>query len=326
MTPIPVVILFGPTASGKTAVLEGLFAREPPLVPAEVVSADSMQVYRGLDIGTAKPSAALCRRLPHHLIDIRDIREQWTVGDFVREADRICEDIYRRGKLPVVSGGTGFYLKHFVLGLPAAPPSSQTIRDELKHELAQKGAPALLAQLQAVDPETASHVHPHDTYRLLRALEVYRLTGKPLSAYPRYGGNAPRPSYRFLLLGIHRHRDDLYRRINERVAAMMQAGLSAEVQRLWQQGYRPGDPGMRAIGYQEFFTEEGDLHSDVEQVAALIAQHTRQYAKRQITFFKSLSGVHWISVEEDEKGFISTIQQKIQDFVGTSSFMPSKVV
>jgi tRNA dimethylallyltransferase len=315
---IPVCILFGPTASGKTAVLDRLFtggAGEDPVCPAEVVSADSMQVYRGMDIGTAKPGLEERRRLPHHLIDIRNPDEQFTAGDFVRLADAACLDISRRGKLPVVSGGTGFYLNNFIRGLPGAPPSDGKIRAALKAEYQNRGAAALMEELRALDPVSAGRIHINDEYRLLRALEVFRLTGRPLSSYPVSGGAAhnaagddaggapgPRPAYRFLIIGLERPREDLYRRINERCAAMFRAGLPAEAAGLWKKGYSPKDPGLRAIGYREFFIEDSPgvfrLSEDLAAVEALAAQNSRRYAKRQITYFASLEGVIWTAPED----------------------------
>ncbi|MDR0623883.1 MAG: tRNA (adenosine(37)-N6)-dimethylallyltransferase MiaA [Treponema sp.] len=319
--PIPVYILFGPTASGKTAVLARLFTEgmgDVPVCPAEVVSADSMQVYRGLDIGTAKPGPEERRRLPHHLVDIRNPDEQFTAGDFVRLADAACVDIARRGKLPVVSGGTGFYLKNFILRLPEAPPSDPEIRAELKTEFRRRGAAALMEELRAADPVSAGRIHLNDEYRLLRALEVFRLSGRPLSSYAFSGGGTvngtadngsggarsglSRPSYRFLIIGLKRPREELYRRINERCTAMFRAGLPEEAAGLWKKGYTPKDPGLRAIGYREFFVEdEGGayrLSGDFAAVEALAAQNSRRYAKRQMTYFASLPDVRWMAPED----------------------------
>jgi tRNA dimethylallyltransferase len=293
----PVFVLFGPTASGKTELLESLFAgnavcREAPLPRAEIVSADSMQVYRGMDIGTAKPSATLRAVFPHHLIDIRNPREPFNAGDFVRLADAACADIARRGRLPVVSGGTGFYLRNFIYGLSEAPPSDSALRAALKTELAEKSAECLFAELARRDGESASRIHPNDTYRLLRALEVCRLTGRPLASFAVR--DTPRAAYRFLIVELRRPRGDLYRRIDERCRAMFRQGLAEEATRLFREGYTPDDPGMRAIGYREFFVDDGGeggrwrLSGDREGVMALIARNSRRYAKRQITFFASI--------------------------------------
>jgi tRNA dimethylallyltransferase len=297
---VPVFVLFGPTASGKTEILERSFAVPGAPIAGEVVSADSMQVYRGMDIGTAKPGAELLARLPHHLIDIRNPDEQFNAGEFVRLADEACADINARGKLPLISGGTGFYLRNFVLGLPETPPSDGEIRRAVKAELQAKGIAALAEELARCDPVSAGRIHINDEYRLLRALEVFRLTGRPLSSYAVSGARTAgdRPSYRFLILGLRRPREEVYRRINERCAGMFRQGLPSEARRLFEAGYTPEDPGMRAIGYREFFTEgEGGAWRFIEEsagVETLAARNSRRYAKRQETFFASLPGVKWI--------------------------------
>ncbi|MDR3335894.1 MAG: tRNA (adenosine(37)-N6)-dimethylallyltransferase MiaA [Treponema sp.] len=302
---IPVLLLFGPTGSGKTEFLEQLFTGSDPVCPAEVISADSMQVYRGMDIGTAKPSPELLSALSHHLINIRSPQEQFNAGEFVRLADEKAADIFRRGKLPVVSGGTGFYLSNFMLGLPPAPPSDPAIRQALQEELRIRGAAALAGELAACDPLSAGRIHLNDEYRLLRALEVYRLSGRPLSSFPLQGihgvtGSAPgRPLYRFLLIGLKRPREEVYRRIDLRCQQMFREGLPGEVQRLWEEGLRPGDPGIKAIGYREFFLEDREgrwrQREDLAGVEAIVARNSRRYAKRQITYFAMLPGVRWIS-------------------------------
>jgi tRNA dimethylallyltransferase len=298
MKGIPVLVLFGPTASGKTALLEQLFIRNP-VCKAEIISADSMQVYRGMDIGTAKPSPAEQARLRHHLIDIRDINEQFNAGEFVRLAGEAIRSAAGRNALPVVSGGTGFYLKNLILGLPAAPPSDPAIRKVLKEELAVSGSAPLLKELALTDPVSAERIHPNDTYRLLRALEVIRLTGKPLSSFSAN----EEPAFRFFVVGIKREREELYRRINERTGTMFKAGLADEARKLYEAGFSPNDPGMRAIGYREFFVQDTDsappsvsykLSDDLAGVQALIAQNSRRYAKRQLVFFNSIPGVKWL--------------------------------
>jgi tRNA dimethylallyltransferase len=319
----PVLLLFGPTASGKTEILEQLFTGSCPLCRGEVISADSMQVYRGMDLGTAKPSKELLSRLPHHLIDIRDIKEQFNAGEFVRLADGAAREIRRRGALPVVSGGTGFYLANFVAGLPETPPSDAHIRAALREELGEKGAAALMEELAAGDPVSAGRIHLHDEYRLLRALEVLRLTGRPLSGYPRPGfpgdaGDATpggfRRGYRFLLVALDRPRAEVYRRIDSRCDAMFRAGLPGEVRRLWEAGYGPGDPGMKAIGYREFFVEDGaggfGFAEDTEAVRDLAARNSRRYAKRQLTFFASLPRVHWVPAGGDAAARIGELVER----------------
>jgi tRNA dimethylallyltransferase len=324
--PIPVLVLFGPTASGKTNVLFRLFGPGTAFpCGAEIISADSMQVYRGMDIGTAKPSIEERERLPHHLIDILDPNEQFSVGDFVRLAGEAIADIARRGKLPVVSGGTGFYLKNLIQGLPEAPPSDAQIRATLKLELREKGATALISELARFDPVSAQKIHCNDEYRLLRALEVLRLTGRPLSSYASLGaaGGEDRGGFqrRFLVIGLSRPREELYRRINERCAAMFAQGLPDEVKKLYDAGYTPHDPGLRAIGYREFFVQDDEdpgayrLSQDLDGLQALIAQNSRRYAKRQITFFASLPQAKWLPVGKDDADTAHHLQAELRDFL-----------
>ncbi|TFG84477.1 MAG: tRNA (adenosine(37)-N6)-dimethylallyltransferase MiaA [Spirochaetales bacterium] len=286
-----VLALFGPTACGKTDLLERLFLSNDRSFsrPVVVVSADSVQVYRGLDIGSAKPDERLLSRLPHKLLDIRDPCEQFSVGDFVRLADEACQGIIANGGLPVLSGGTAFYIRAFIMGLPVTPSSDPAVRTAIQEEFARLGADALYAELKRVDPPSASRIAPADHYRIARALEVYRFAGRPLSSYAL--PETPRARWDTLALAIDRPRAELYDRINARVDAMMAAGLRGEVQSLREAGYKADDPGMRAIGYAEFLSaglDEGD-----SVIAARIRLHTRRYAKRQLTFMRGMPGVLW---------------------------------
>jgi len=322
--PIPVLVLFGPTASGKTGILLELFSSANG-IHAEVVSADSMQVYRGMDIGTAKPSAQERARLPHHLIDIRSPSQQFNVGDFVRLADEACLQISGRGNLPVVSGGTGFYLKNFIMGLSEAPPCDMKIRAALKWELVERGAAALMEELAACDPASAQRIHINDEYRLLRALEVFRSCGRPLSSFEA-SAKEKRANFRFIIIGLSRPREELYRRINLRCAQMFQRGLAEEVRSLYEAGFTPNDPGLRAIGYREFFVEDlakdqdeprkWRLSKDTDGVQALVAQNSRRYAKRQLTFFagacRNIPGVIWIECGRDEAETTARIREELE--------------
>jgi len=288
-----VFVLFGPTGIGKTELLRRLGYH------MEIISADSMQVYRGMDIGTAKPTPEERAKTPHHLIDIRNPDEQFNAGDFVRLAEEACNAALARGALPVVSGGTGFYIKNLVMGLSEAPPSDKNLRVELKNELAERGAYSLMEELAGADLVSVGRIHINDEYRLLRALEVFRLTGRPLSSYKEKAASP----FRFLLVGLRRSREELYRRINERTAAMFRAGLPGEVKRLYEAGFTPENPGLRAIGYREFFVRDPGgawrLSEDHAGVEALVAQNSRRYAKRQMTFFASIPDVKWIDCEGD---------------------------
>jgi tRNA dimethylallyltransferase len=260
----------------------------------QVVSADSMQVYRHLNIGTAKPSPEVLARLPHHLLDIVDPHTQFSAGEFVKRADEAVELIRGEGGIPVVSGGTAFYLRNYVYGLPASPPSDPLIRQAISELVQARGLAALYGELQAADPAYAATIGPSDRSRVLRALEVWRATGRPLSSFGV--PSRPRPGRRFLLVALERPRDELKARIDRRVDRMFDAGLAAEVAALRARGYTSADPGMKAIGYREFFECDGDAERAREQ----IKRHTRQYARRQLVFFRSVPGVRWIPAADTD--------------------------
>ena len=295
---IPVLVVFGPTASGKTALAQAFFASGSNPVPegagdvfrgkAEIISADSMQVYRGMDIGTAKPDATFLQSLPHHLLDICDPREQFCAGDFVRLADIACADIHARKKIPVILGGTAFYIKNFLYGLPETPQSDPEIRRHFLERMQNEGASKLLGELALVDPESARRIHIHDEYRIVRALEVFYASGRPLSSFvlPEHY----RSGYRFLVLALERPRDELYARIDRRVDEMFASGLEAEFRALVEAGYTKDDPGMQAIGYREFFMTDPP-GSDTSLISAQIKLDSRKYAKRQETFIRSIPSV-----------------------------------
>lgn len=290
----PVVLfLFGPTAVGKTGVLEALSDR-----PIEVISADSMQVYRGMDIGTAKPDRSLRERLPHHLIDIRDPDEQYDVGAFVTEANRAIEAIHERGRVSVVAGGTGYYFRHLLYGLPQAPPSDPKVREQVQREIDRMGLAEMHRTLASVDPQAALRIHPHDAYRIGRALEIYRQTGRGPSGFA--AGGPARADVAVTSCALDRDREELRSRIRARVESMFDQGLRHEVERLVDRGYGPGDPGLRAIGYREFFDAAGGLRpaEEDEAIAAEITGSTRRYAKRQRTFFRRLPRVLEIPAQE----------------------------
>ena len=291
--PARVILLFGPTAVGKTDLLVRLFAGR-----GEIISADSMQVYRYMDVGTAKPGPDVLSSLPHHLIDIKYPDEQYNAGEFVHEADRLVPEIEARGRVPVVSGGTAFYFRNFIYGLPEAPPGDEEIREGLRRELEAEGAEALYRELERVDPVTAGRITPTDTYRILRALEVYRVAGSPLSAHTVR--EEPRTRYRFLVIGLDRPRKDLYGRIDRRVDGMFEKGLADEFKRLLSLGYGREDPGLKAIGYREFFEMREEGCPSLGEIRERIKRNTRRFAKRQITFFKRMPGIRWFRPGEEE--------------------------
>jgi tRNA dimethylallyltransferase len=261
----------------------------------EIINADSMQVYRGMDIGTAKPGRDVLKRLPHRLLDVVDPNQQFNAGEFTRHADRLITEIRRKSGIPLVAGGAAYYLRCFMYGLPAAPAGAPRIRRELKEQLKSRGLSYLRQELEQVDPATAAALDDRDSYRIVRALEVYRTAGKPLSAYPV--PREMRKGYRFLCIGLERPREELYRRIDTRVDRMFTLGLADEVRTLISRGYTAADPGMKGIGYREFFEmRKGCLNSS--GLKALIKTNSRRYAKRQMTFFRSIPGVRWYAPEQ----------------------------
>ncbi|MGP1576939.1 MAG: tRNA (adenosine(37)-N6)-dimethylallyltransferase MiaA [Treponema sp.] len=298
-TPIPVVLLYGPTACGKTQLADSLFSSDyetsqvnyccsPFKGCVEIVSADSVQVYKGLRIGAAQPDKQLCKRLPHHLVGFCDPAQEFSVADFVARADVLCSEIYARGKLPVILGGTGFYIKHFMYGLPITPQADPLLRVRIQERLTREGAAALHKELETFDPISAKKIHVNDAYRIVRAHEVFEATGKPLSYFST--STTYRAGYRFCPLYLTCPRAELYRRIEQRTDAMFTDGLLQEFTDLYCSGYREAHPAMKAIGYHEFFEANplDPIHAKKEIVIELIKKNTKRYAKRQQTFFQTL--------------------------------------
>ncbi|MCD6121983.1 MAG: tRNA (adenosine(37)-N6)-dimethylallyltransferase MiaA [Spirochaetales bacterium] len=289
----PVILLFGPTSVGKTVLLTEVFKED-----YEIISADSMQVFKYMDIGTAKPSKEIRDLVPHHLIDIIEPSEQFNTGRFVKRADALIPEILKRGKIPVISGGTAFYLKTFMYGLPQTPVANADIRKELHAVFKRKGVEYLYDELKKVDPESARRIEKRDYYRIIRALEVYRIGGKPLSEYRT--STQKRKLYKFLFLGLIRQREQLYESINKRVDDMFRMGLKEEVAGLIDMGFIWDDPGMRGIGYREFARfQEGCV--TYESVKEEIKKNSRRYAKRQITYLKNIKEIRWYFPAEQDK-------------------------
>lgn len=282
------IALVGPTGSGKTAVSLALAERWG----AEIVNCDSRQVFRGLDIGTAKPTAAERARVPHHLFDVVDPDAPFDAARYAALARTAIADIQRRGRRAIVVGGTGFYLKALRVGLFAGPAADAALRARLVAE--EDAAPgALHARLAAVDPRTAARLAPRDRLRLVRALEVFELTGRPLSDWHAAQATEALP---MRVLGLQVERGELYRRLDARCEAMLTAGLLDEIRGLWTRGYGPELPALRSIGYREMGAH---LRGDMDRGAALAAMQraTRQFAKRQLTWFRADPTVAWTTPE-----------------------------
>ena len=279
--------LAGPTASGKTAAALAIAAE----LPVEIISVDSALVYRGMDIGTAKPSAAELAAVPHHLIDIRDPRQAYSAAEFVRDATRLVHEIHARGRHPLLVGGTMLYFKALFGGLDDMPPAYAQVREQIEAEAQARGWPALHAELRRVDPPTAARLPPGDTQRIQRALEVYRVTGRPLSSFHTRRDDAqPSAAARATTLISLEPQDRawLHARIAQRFDAMLAQGLLAEVQRLRARGDLHADlPAMRCVGYRQAW-EALDGLFPLSELRERGIYATRQLAKRQITWLRSM--------------------------------------
>jgi tRNA dimethylallyltransferase len=286
-----VAALVGATAVGKTAVALALAQG----LSGEIVNADSLQVYRELDIGTAKPSQEERELIPHHLIDVADPPEPYDAARFCREGRAVLHDLTRRGVPPLVVGGTGLYLKALLSGLFAQGEPVAGVRDRVRQELASLGLPALYARLIHWDPATASRLHPHDTYRILRALEVMAATGKPLSEFIAAHRFQDTP-FQVLKLGLRLDREELYRRIDLRVELMLEAGWLDEIEGLLHR-YPPDLKPLQALGYRHLINYLTGRWS-WDEALTLLTRDTRRYAKRQLTWFGSDPAVRWFTPDQ----------------------------
>lgn len=290
-----ILAIVGPTASGKTK-MGVLLARK---YNGEVVSIDSMQIYKGMVIGTAAPTPEETNGIPHHMVSVADPGENWSAAKFTRAAGACIEDILSRGKLPVLVGGTGLYLDAVIAGRTfASGASGGAHRLALQNELETKGIEPLLAELRRVDPASAERLHPADTKRILRALEVYRETGETISRHNEETRTLP-PKYDAVYIGLaFRSREDMKERIDLRVDRMMEAGLPDEVRALLAAGIPRDSTALQAIGYKELLPAlEGE--KSIEEAAEEIKLRSRQYAKRQLTWLRRNPAIHWIYWEKE---------------------------
>jgi len=288
------LVLMGPTASGKSA----LAMRAAPELGAEIVSMDSMMVYRGMDIGTAKPTTEERERVRHHLIDIVEPTEEYSVGRFCEDAESVMEGIRERGKRALVVGGTALYWRALTRGLFAGPPASWEVRSRLKEEAGEKGTAALHEVLRKADPEAAEKIHPNDLRRIVRALEVMELTGRPMSEMQKSSPGIVDPK-EAVVAAVKVPRELLYERINRRVEAMFEAGLVKEVEGLVGKHGNLGRSASQALGYREAL-EYLDEARGLEETVELVKKKTRHFARRQLTWLRGFEETRWVETEDPE--------------------------
>lgn len=306
-----IITIAGPTASGKTA-LSILLAKE---MDGEIVSCDSMQVYKDMDIGTAKPTPEEQQGIPHHMLSVAEPWEDFSVSRYCAMADPIVEDILRRGKSPIIVGGTGLYMDALIRGNAFAPCPSTGRREELETLAASQGIEAVIERLRAVDPESAARLHPSDQKRIIRAMEVYLETGMTITEHNRKTQEIP-PKYHPIRFALtDRQRQTLYDRIDRRVDAMAEAGLIEEIQGLLARGIPEKCTAMQAIGYKEFVAA---LHGDcsLEEAAGQVKQSSRRYAKRQLTWFRRNPENIWLIREDGQTSMeiLDSARQYLRDF------------
>lgn len=291
---LPIILLAGPTGVGKTALSLDLASR----LSTEIVNADSMQVYRFMDIGTAKPTAAERARVPHHLLDVVDPDEPFDAAAYADLARRTVAGLHRQGKIPLVVGGTGLYMKVLTRGICQGPIVDPAVRLDLKRRLEAEGIASLHAELKSADAVLGASLHPNDRQRILRALEVFRSTGRPLSDW-QASHRFEQALYPTVKLFLHRDREELYQRINRRVIEMMESGFLDEVRGLLRMGYGPELKPMQSLGYRQLALH---LVSGLPLEAAVeeIQRETRRYAKRQLTWFRGDPELHWMDADDAE--------------------------
>ena len=288
------VVLFGPTAVGKTALTEELFSKG-----FEIINADSVQVYRFLDIASAKPEKELVEKIPHHLVDIRFPWEQYNSGDFCKDAERLIKEINERGNIPLITGGTAYYFKQLLYGPSSTPESNPKTREEIQRTIDDIGLDKAYEMLMSLDMEAAKKIDKNDRYRISRALEVIKDTGRPLSSFPV--SDTLREDIDFVIIGLKREKKELEERIRKRVDIMFDSGAVREMKALLSMGADLSWPGMQGIGYREWFNamESGEVNISI--IKDMIIRSSIKYAKRQMTFFSSFSDTLWFSPNDIEK-------------------------
>jgi tRNA dimethylallyltransferase len=304
-----VIVIAGPTAVGKSA-----FAIElAKLLHGEIISADSMQVYRGMDIGTAKLPLSERQEIPHHLIDIRDVRDVFNVVDFYYEARHLCQEIIARGSVPIVVGGSGFYLHSLIYGPPSGPPSVLELRKNLEEELKLEGVDAMYEKLKQLDPQYAATITKGDKQKIIRAIEIIKLTGKKVSKLSWKSRRKPQ-NYEFHCWFLYKPKDHLYRQIDKRCEKMLQDGFLDEVSQLESQGLRENTSAAQSIGYRQAldYLETKGTKEDYKSFVEKFKQSTRNYAKRQLTWFRKEPTFRWLDLCLHD--FEVAVDMVIQDY------------
>jgi tRNA dimethylallyltransferase len=301
------LVLLGPTAVGKT----NLSLQIAHAWNCEIISGDSMQVYRGMDIGTAKATLEERREIPHHMIDIHDPDDPFSAAEFQERTARLIADITARGKLPFIVGGTGLYIESLCYRYQFSETGSdEAFRRELTDIAEREGGEAIWERLKSVDPSTAERLHANDWRRTIRALEVHHLTGKTMSE--QLSGQKKESPYHLCLIGLTMERQMLYNRIEERIDAMMAQGLLQEVRSLLDQGYAPDNVSMQGLGYKELV---GYLngHVSLDEAVRMLKRDTRHFAKRQLSWFRHMNDISWVDITDTEN--FSAQYEKINDII-----------
>ena len=307
----PLIILTGPTAVGKTSLSIGL----AKAVGGEIISADSMQVYRHMDIGSAKITSKEMDGVSHHLIDVLDPREEFNVVRFQTMAKKAMEGIYDRGHIPIVTGGTGFYIQALLYDVDFKEnDGGGEIRQNLEHLCEEKGKDYLHHILQEIDPESARQIHANNSKRVIRAIEYFQMTGQPISQHNQTEREKTSP-YRFSYFVLNCDRGLLYKKIDQRVDDMMAAGLVEEVKNLQKMGCHRGMVSMQGLGYKEIL-DYLDGRYDLEEAIRVLKRDTRHFAKRQITWFKRERDVRWVNLEEFAFDSSKTLAHILQEWKG----------
>lgn len=305
----PVIFLVGPTSVGKSKIAIHV-AR---LLSADIVGADSRQIYKGMDIGTAKPTIEDIKAVRHHMIDVVSPDDQFSAGTYKKMVSSIISKMHEDGMVPFIVGGTGLYIKAIAYGLWEGPAAVWDLRKRLREEELFNGAGYLYSKLSTLDPDSARCIHPRDIVKVIRALEVFYVSGKPLAYFHKLHAFADN-RYEPVMIGLRRNRDDLYRRIEIRVERMMEEGFIDEVKRLLDMGYDEDLSSMKGLGYKQMICHIRGMYS-VDEAIRLIKRDTKRYAKRQITWFNSDRLVQWIEIGEGEDELVTV--EKIMEFLSS---------